>query len=328
MNTHSGTHYSVGFAGCVENQSGQRFLDGSAPRLRRHAASCETAGRESYPLPAGKDQKPSRGFGGGAPIGREAPVPSSLDEVQTNCDKPKRLNRNCGRFTARGTSMTDTGKARYHRVGCKCWNCSRCGPRRASMYCIRVGQAAEKHRLTTLLTLTLDPAKLKGEDPTRFINRVFADFRVYLKRKLGHAPVYIRILEYQKNGNAHFHVLLNCYLPQHWVSEAWSALGGGRIVDIKRVDVHRVSRYLSKYLTKEMILYAPKGARRVTTSRHIRLLEKQPNNFQWQLMRIPIQIAFDALRNLVTRSQCDGDGCLAQFETSEIDCATPFGSPP
>jgi hypothetical protein len=51
------------FAGRNENQSGQRFLNGSAPRLIRHAASCKTAGGESNSLPAGKDQKPFRGVG-------------------------------------------------------------------------------------------------------------------------------------------------------------------------------------------------------------------------------------------------------------------------
>ncbi len=51
------------FAGRGENQSGQRFLNGSAPRLIRQVASCETAGGESETLPAGKDQKPFRGVG-------------------------------------------------------------------------------------------------------------------------------------------------------------------------------------------------------------------------------------------------------------------------
>jgi len=51
------------FAGSSKNQSGQRFLNGSAPRLIRHAASCKTAGGESNTLPAGKDQKPFRGVG-------------------------------------------------------------------------------------------------------------------------------------------------------------------------------------------------------------------------------------------------------------------------
>ena len=39
------------------------------------------------------------------------------------------------------------------------------------------------------------------------------------------------------------------------------------MVDIRYVDVHRVSRYLSKYLTKELLMSASLRSRRVTTSR-------------------------------------------------------------
>ena len=141
---------------------------------------------------------------------------------------------------------------------------------------------------------------------------------------MGYAPSYIRILEYQKNGNAHLHLLLNCYLPQDWVSEAWSAVGGGRVVNIKRVDIHRVTHYLSKYLTKEMLLCAPKGARRVTTSRNIRLLEKQVSDFVWRMMRIPIALAFDSCRAHVTRIEPDANGYLLAFETFE----NPEDAPP
>lgn len=51
------------FAGHDEKQSGQRFLDSSAPRLIRHVVSCEAVGGGIEPLPAGKDQKLSRGVG-------------------------------------------------------------------------------------------------------------------------------------------------------------------------------------------------------------------------------------------------------------------------
>ena len=44
-------------------QSGQRFLDSTAPRLIRHAASCKTAGGDFPSPPAGKDEKLSRGAG-------------------------------------------------------------------------------------------------------------------------------------------------------------------------------------------------------------------------------------------------------------------------
>ena len=51
------------FAGHCDFQSGQRFLDSSAPRLRRHAESCEAAGGDVISSPAGKDQKLSWGVG-------------------------------------------------------------------------------------------------------------------------------------------------------------------------------------------------------------------------------------------------------------------------
>ena len=305
------------FAGCDDKQSGQRFLDSSAPRLIRHVAFCETAAGEETPLTAGKDQKLSQEFEDGVLIGREATVSPLLDKVQINRDRPEGLNRNCGAYTARGSSTTHTGKTRYCRIGCKCWGCSGCGPRRAAKYTIRIRQAAERLKLRTLLTLTLDPAKLRGEESTKFINEVFADFRVYLRRKLGHAPQYIRVLEYQKNGNAHLHILLNCYLDQKWISETWSLLGGGRIVDIRRIDMHRVSRYLSKYLTKEMLMCAPKRARRVTTSKGIRLNEKKPSDFEWRLMKIPILRLYDVFQLHVLSVDSDKDGQLNAFETFE-----------
>ena len=318
----------IDFAGGSTNQSGLRFLDSSVPRLIRQSASCKTAGGGSNPLPAGKDQKLSPEFEGGALIGRAAPVLSSLDEVQTNCDRPGDWKRNCGRFTVRGASKSTAGKTRYCRVGCKCWACSVCGPRRAAKYAIRIRQAAERLQLRTLLTLTLDPSKLKGEESTAYINGVFADFRVYLRRRLGRAPLYIRVLEYQQNGNAHIHVLLNCYLPQSWISETWAALGGGKIVDIKRVDIHRVSHYLSKYLTKQMLMCAPKGARRVTTSKGIRLLEKQPSDFEWQMMRVPILSVLDTHRSHVTSIVPDADGYVLAFETfNDASCTLLRASP-
>jgi hypothetical protein len=53
-----------------------------------------------------------------------------------------------------------------------------------------------------MVTLTLDPKKLGGEDSTLYINEVFANLRVCLKREFGVSFTYVRILEYQKNGNA------------------------------------------------------------------------------------------------------------------------------
>ena len=218
--------------------------------------------------PAQHQHKSGREFEGSALISAEGVVPSPLlDTIQNNGDSPRdpyRLSR-CGKLSLRGLPPDTPTLAKFVGVTCKCWNCPRCGPRKANRYRKAIGQLAEAHRLNILLTLTLDPKKLNGEDSTRYINRLFRHFRTYLKRKLHRAPKYIRILEHQKNGNAHLHILLNGYIPQEWISNAWASLGGGQIVDIRRVTMRSVSHYLSKYLTKQMLLSAPKRSRRVTT---------------------------------------------------------------
>jgi hypothetical protein len=57
------------------------------------------------------------------------------------------------------------------------------------------------------------------------------------------------------------------------VSRAWESVGGGRVVDIRYVDVHRVSAYLAVYLAGEKVMRTlellPKRARIFTTSRSI-----------------------------------------------------------
>ena len=122
------------------------------------------------------------------------------------------------------------------------------------------------------------------------------------------APKYIRILEFQKNGTPHLHILIDRFIPQKWIRTAWVAIGGGSMVDIRYVDVHRVSRYLSKYLTKELLLSAPPRSRRVTTSRGIHLIEKAPQETIWIFLRLPIfTLAERYARDIVAMSFDEGD---------------------
>jgi hypothetical protein len=115
------------------------------------------------------------------------------------------------------------------------------------------------------------------------------------------------------------HVLLGCYIEQQWIKASWSALGGGHIVDIRYVDVHRVSHYVSKYLTKELLLSAPLRSRRVTTSRSLHLLQKSISDEKWTLFKV--SIFFFYFRHSATASeiQLDTDGFLESFcvNTSE-----------
>jgi hypothetical protein len=238
-------------------------------------------------------------------------VVSFLDQIQINRNKPTGRGRHCGRYTVKGTSPFSES-TQFHRVNCKCWNCSFCGPRKAKRYKRAIRQAAEKHQLRRFLTLTLDPAKVAG-DPVCFLNAVFAKFRVYLCRRFGTSPLYIRVLEFQKNGNPHFHILIDRYIPYEWIKASWTGVGGGRFVDIRYVDLHHVSRYLSKYLTKELLLSAPLRSRRVTTSRGIKLFEKALSETIWALIKVPISRLLQVYEEYVTAFACDADGILESF---------------
>lgn len=172
---------------------------------------------------------------------------------------------------------------------------------------------AERLKLNRFLTLTLDPAVLGDEPPVAYINATFAKWRTYLKRNFGVSITYIRILEFQKNGNPHFHILVDRFIPQAWIKSTWQAVGGGRFVDIRYVDVHRIARYLSKYLTKELLLSAPKRSRRVTVSRGVHLLEKKKSDLVWQLFRKSIFDCFTECLPDLDDVLLDDEGVLKEF---------------
>jgi len=300
------------FAGCDEHQSGQRFLDSSDPRLKRQVASCETAGGVFNSLPAGKDEKLSRECEGGALIGREAPVPSSLDSITNNrhttlgyYTRPKGRGKHCGRYSIKGIDPK-TGRTIHRRVNCGSWTCSYCGPRRARLAKRRIREEAAKWSLCYFWTLTLAPRNFeRPEDRVRYIRRVFDKFRWYLKKKHGIALNYICILEFTQRGVPHLHVLFDRYIPHEWVSNSWDRLGGGPVVFVKRVTIHNVARYLSKYLTKELLLAAPKGARRVTTSRTIKLFPKFNSGIVWEFLRESIWTLLETHRATSFERQLD-----------------------
>jgi hypothetical protein len=173
---------------------------------------------------------------------------------------------------------------------------------------------AERLKLRRLLTLTLDPKKLGGAGPVSYLRYCFAKFRIYLKRKYGEAPQYIAVLEFQKNGNPHLHILIDRFIDTRWIEAIWQRVGGGQQIDIKLVDLHRVSRYLSKYLTKEMLASAPKRSRRVTTSRGIKLLGKPEHKTHvWMLRKIPIEILFCHLEAVAKDVCLDEENQIESF---------------
>ena len=219
----------------------------------------------------------------------------------------------CGRFTLQGDAI-DRSESRFVRLGCRCWSCERCGPRKAGQYkhCIR--SEAERLKLRRFLTLTLDPKKVGKVGPVFYLRDCFAKFRTYLKRRYREAPQYIAVLEFQKNGNPHLHILIDRFIDTRWIEATWQRIGGGPQIEIKLVDHHRVSRYLSKYLTKELLMSAPKRSRRVTTSRGIKLFrEAEHKTHIWLLRKIQIEILFRRLEAVAKDVCVDEENHIESF---------------
>lgn len=209
---------------------------------------------------------------------------SSLDSHKHN------RNSCCGNWTVHSVVANgDKDELRFARLGCKRWTCPQCGPKKAKRLRRAIIAAAQGKDLCRLLTLTLDPKSCEAEHSIAYIRDCWNKFRTYLMRYVRKRINFITIVELQRSGYAHLHVLIDRYIEQDWISSAWQAVGGGRIVDVRQVDIHRVAPYLSKYLTKTMLLADfQKGQRRYTTSRGITLFVKAPKG-DWALKTIPIE---------------------------------------
>jgi hypothetical protein len=215
------------------------------------------------------------------------PASSLLDSYRNNRNNSEEWNgpeyykrpcgrgKHCGRFSISGKDPA-TGRVVVKRVHCKSWACSYCGPRRASLSKWRISEWAAKLGLRYFWTLTLPSGKFHTPlQAVRLIRRCFSKLRLYLRRWFGESLTFICVLEFTKAGVPHLHVLFDRYIPRGFMSASWAALGAGKIVFVKPVTVQRVARYLSKYLSKDLFETAPKGARRITTSRDICLFPKR-----------------------------------------------------
>lgn len=249
------------------------------------------------------------------------PPSTSLDYTQHNCNslirrasRPKR--RGCGAFTLIGSKE---GKYQHLRSKCKSYRCGVCGPYKLRCVRKRIVALSVQHGLFRFLTLTLDPSKL---DPNwdlqaeiAYLRDCWRKMRVYIERELGHRLVFIAVVELQDNGRPHLHLLIGSYLAQSWISNAWDALGGGKIVDIRRVQIKRVAAYLAKYITEEDMCEYPARVRRFSTSRGLALFERTKSS-AWRLFRTAIEILHRHSRTLETEKR-DSSGVLVSFVSSQ-----------
>lgn len=241
---------------------------------------------------------------------------SSTSSYSSSLDS-KRPNRNgfCGRWSLSGPVPEGDEKHRqYGRLGCKRWTCPRCGPQKAKRLQRAIISSAQGKELCRLLTLTLDPTCCRPEDSIPYIRGCWNKFRTSLKRQSGGSISFIAVLELQQSGYAHLHILIDRYIAQSWISTAWQAVGGGRIVDVRRVDIHRIGPYLAKYLTKDILLGDFKThQRRYTTSRDITLFVKNKNG-RWTVHKLPLECLYKLCTKQLLEAFHDCTGVLQWFE--------------
>lgn len=239
-----------------------------------------------------------------------------MNQVSSSCSSSldsKKHNRNgfCGRWSLRGHIKEGSKEYwRYQRLGCKRWTCPSCGPKKAKRLRRAIITTAQGKDLSRVLTLTLDPSSCAPEHSISYIRQCWNKFRTSLKRHSGLSISFITILELQRSGYAHLHILIDRYIRQEWISVAWQAVGGGKIVDVRRVDIHRIAPYLSKYLTKDLLLADfKKRVRRYTTSRDIVLFVKSSSG-TWALLKSPLEFIHYQCRSFPLATAQDADGVL------------------
>lgn len=191
----------------------------------------------------------------------------------------------------------------YKRLLCGTCRCPRCRPRKLRHIRGCIAQVAAELGLKRFATLTLDKKRIpSGVRSDRYIRDCWRKMRVVLARRFGNSIPFIAVLEFQKSGRAHLHVLLGTFIPQGWLSKAWQGIGGGRIVDIRYVDVHRVAGYLASYLTNDKVKYTltllPPRARIFSCSRGIVLSVKKEASGWWVCLR-----SIDELREQMKEAQ-------------------------
>jgi hypothetical protein len=245
----------------------------------------------------------------------------------------------CGGYSVSGPLKGQPGKYGFACLFCGSYRCNRCRKPKLKKVRKRITEIAHEHKLQRMATLTLDPKKLSATDrkrTDRYIRELWRLMRVYLSRRWGKGKSlpFVGVLEFQKNGNAHLHILLGQYIPQKWLKRAWQSIGGGRFVDIRYVDVHRVAAYLSKYLAGDKVentlKLLPRRARIFTTARSIVLWPKKEKS-GWRLRCADIGELLDAVENpsnvkfvAVEDLKAFGLELLSYFESPP--CAVAFGS--
>lgn len=135
---------------------------------------------------------------------------------------------------------------------CGKWSCPICGYLRFRWFVRELKQAARKHGLRYFWTLTIKQGTCSPQESYSEIQKGWNRLRVALARKYGHVE-YVWVVEGQKNGMAHLHLVWDKYVDVEWLRAEWEkSFPGSRQVHVEVIDPERGAGYMAKYLGKEM----------------------------------------------------------------------------
>ncbi len=202
------------------------------------------------------------------------PLNSNTEASDAYCGK--------GQFFLLGPKNED-GLFPHVKIFCNKYGCPTCGPKKRYKFQCAIRDAIQKYDLSIFATLTLDPGNCSANNSVKYLKKTWNKHRVLQRRELEHLPDYVAVTEFQKNGYAHWHLMLSSYIDPIWLKTSWQRVGGGKIVDIRSGD-NGVGSYAAKYLSKSFDESKYGRFRRVSTSRKIKLFLNKNSQFTFQPM--------------------------------------------
>lgn len=217
--------------------------------------------------------------------------PSSLDlgsNNSTDADTRDSRRYDCREVYRNFELESDQGDTADFRCGS--WKCYCCGYRMRQNLVEEIERiSSERPEMSRLLTLTLDPARAPSDqdEQHKYLTERWNALRTRLKREIGDFS-YIWVREEQESGLPHLHAIVSRYLPHGVVSQAWDELGGGEIVDIRKIErADKAAHYVGKYLTKHALTGLPDNIQRYNSSSDITLHVRDngsDDETDWSLM--------------------------------------------
>jgi hypothetical protein len=200
----------------------------------------------------------------------------------------------CGKGSLYREHPTKAGSFQFLRGTCRKFTCLDCGPKKKKLYRKAIFAARAEYRLQRHMILTLDPGLIPADvDSLVYLQQVWSRFRTWLFTHRQLKLQFIRTIELQSNGTAHFHVLLHETLAQDTIIKAWVECGGGHQCRIRFRDGNRAAAYVTKYITKAIVTELRSGSRRVATSQGITLFPaKLPSGWSYSPVSFVFQIEY------------------------------------